>query len=182
MISCMINWGLIHRRTIYQMNDSMNDKLTHRLTLTVSFDWLADKVSNKLMTTNKILQSLCFERSLFTALFNLFDSNQNFCFIFWLIRHHSLIRNWTHHFIDRQTHCFTDLLLLRSHGLADTYRSANHLTDWNRNLFELCFRKTRESCNKFPLNNGSDIRIISNGNRTEWINKIRRPWSGSPIC
>ena len=141
----MINWGLIHRRTIYQMNDSLNDTVIHRLTLwwmTVSFDWLADTVSNKLMTTDKILQSLCIERSLFTALFNLFDSNQNFCFIFWLIRHHSLIRNWIHHFIDRQTHRLTDFsLLLRSYGLADTYRSANHLTDWNRNLFELCFRK-----------------------------------------
>ena len=78
------------------MNDSLNDTVIYRLTLwwmTVSFDWLADTVSNKLMTTDKILQSLCFERSLFTALFNLFDSNQNFCFIFWLIRHHS--HHWT---------------------------------------------------------------------------------------
>ena len=84
-------------------------------------------------------------------------------------------------FIILLTDKLTDLLVLLSHGLADTYRSANHLTDWNRNVFELCFRKTRESCNKFPLNHGSAISIISNGKRTEWINKSRRPWSGSPI-
>ena len=55
------------------------------------------------------------------------------------------------------------------------------MIDWNRNLFELCLWKTRESCDKFPLNHGYEISIISNGNRTEWINKIKRPWRGSPI-
>ena len=134
-ISCMINCGLIRRRTIYQMNDWLNGTLTHPLTLwwmAPSFDWLTDTVSNKLIRLDNNHQSitklkfgafallLCLRRT-FCVLRLVWHQPKLFCFT------SPAMRQLTHHFTDNQTHCLTDQLLLLTHRLADTHWSATHL-------------------------------------------------------
>ena len=80
-ISCMINCGsLIRRRTIYQMNDWLNDTLTHPLTLwwmAASFDWLTDTVSNKLIRLDNNHQNIT--KLKFGACALLFCLRRTFC-------------------------------------------------------------------------------------------------------
>ena len=161
------------------------------------FIWLIDRhsikpVDKSQITTAKILRSWCFER----FPFNLFTADiwpcstcfipKRFCFT------SPAMQQLTHHFTDRQTHCFTDQLLPLTQGGDDTHWSANHLIDWNRNLFWVAVSKNTRIKQEIPKKScGDGMSIISNGNRTEWslirsvimqvINKVGPPRSGSPI-